>query len=453
VVKNHLATIDINKLSSFTVSKLVSSGTTFGLLGNTGMHALHGNIWEQAMQVAVRGKMAYVQFPTYKEMLQDLLQGHKLVHGNTPFSLKFAFEMVHECTTAELLHAGEQAKLARLQNNPVFGSVAFGLLGNKGMHSMHGNTSKPGLPFPMPDEPWEIAVKAITGQLNYDIEESMWENPKLHQALAWSLADSVGWNIPKGEIIEQIILARLHKTKFLGDPLSYEYKYANWERSAYYILDGITSVLEDNKVKDVIGNPYLHGIPKDKLVRPPASPKKLLFKANRLLSHKSFAVKVCLQQKKHKHITEISCCLELISLKPFNHYKWWANGRLSGLKRQLPYMGNHKASQHVPSRVVNSEEYKVPTCTVQSPKIFKVQQAALVALVLKWNSCNYRTCNPFTIKGNNNICGGDIYCCPSPHCCKAQMIPLTNRDGQVSCLDRLGSIPCPTQSSANWSAC
>jgi hypothetical protein len=33
------------------------------------------------------------------------------------------------------------------------------------------------------------------------------------------------------------------------------------------------------------------------------------------------------------------------------------------------------------------------------------------------------------------------------------MIPLTNRDGQVSCLDRLGSIPCPTQSSANWSAC
>ena len=357
-----------------------------------------------------------------------------------------------QTTQCKLYEAFVYNKLC-LPNVFIFGSVAFGLLGNKGMHSMHGNTSKPGLPFPMPDEPWEIAVKAITGQLNYDIEESMWENPKLHQALAWSLADSVGWKIPKGEIIEQIILARLHKTKFLGDPLSYEYKYANWERSAYYILDGITSVLENNKVKDVIGNPYLHGVPKDKLVRPPANPKKLLFKAARLSFHKSFAVKVCLQQKKCEHITEISCCLELISLKPFNLYKWWANGRLSGLKRQLPYMGNHKASQHVPLWVVNSEEYKVPTCTVQSPKILKVQQVALVALVLKWNSYNYRTWNPFTIKGNNNICGGDIHCCPSPHRCKAQMIPLTNRDGQVSCLDRLGSIPCLTQSSANWSAC
>jgi len=356
---------------------------------------------------------------------------------------------------------------------------AFGLLGNKGMHAYNGNLSSSSSEtdsefdeymallikneaaksssycvFTPPlnaDKYWVEVVRGIVAPSDLDIEELLAKNTQLCQAIAWSVTNTTNKNIPSVDEIITITLARLDK--IAGNPNQYPYN--NWERAAYHVADTVTSMLyKKNWRKNISQNPFLDKVPMGELKETPSvNTKNLLFKAARLSSRKKFTVKKCLQQNKCKHITEINYCLELISLKPFNHYKWWANGLTSGLKRQLPYMGNHKALQHVPLRVTNSEEYKVPTCIVQSSKILKVQQAILVALILKWNSCSYRTWNPSIIEGNYNVCGGDNYCCPSPHCCKAQMIPLTNRDGQVSCLDRLGSIPCPIQSSANWSAC
>jgi len=244
------------------------------------------------------------------------------------------------------------------------------------------------------DKYWVEVVRGIVAPSDLDIEELLAKNTQLCQAIAWSVTNTTNKNIPSVDEIITITLARLDK--IAGNPNQYPYN--NWERAAYHVADTVTSMLyKKNWRKNISQNPFLDKVPMGELKETPSvNTKNLLFKAARL---------------------------------------------------------SHKALQHVPLRVTNSEEYKVPTCIVQSSKILKVQQAILVALILKWNSCSYRTWNPSIIEGNYNVCGGDNYCCPSPYCCKAQMIPLTNRDRQVSCLDRLGSIPCPIQSSANWSAC
>ena len=465
IVKSYLATIDVNKLSSLTVSKLLSSSTTFGLLGNSNMHALHGNIWEEAMKVAVRGKMAWVQFPSYTEMLQDLLKAHKLLYGNTPFSLKFAFEMVHECTAAELLQAGQQAKLAQLQNNPVFTRDLL-ILARRLYRKWQKSTSSAGAPISrkLLRLHWPMMAMAIVK--GTPLKEAL-KDKVLSRALTLNIINSIVYANEKlilSNVITKVI-EHLGKGALQVRPaqsinrslVDANPSWVNWVNNLAKILmaDWTNNPIDQ---EEEFSNPYLtkqYGdpAPQDPCKGPvPTAQRFVCYKckiANKPIAIKDYTV------LNRPVISEISSCVELITWASPTNYKWWTCGLLTKSNRSLPALGNHKhVNNHVPLGALDGEGCKVTTCIVQSSKILKAQQATLVALVLSWNSHHYYTWTPSVfIEDTNTICRGDISCYSTPCQRKAQIVPHATWEGQVNCLAKVGNIIWLPKNSVNWSAC
>ena len=139
--------------------------------------------------------------------------------------------------------------------------------------------------------------------------------------------------------------------------------------------------------KEEFSNSYLTKQYKIAVVEPLSKKPQFLCKV--AAPNYKVAIYTCHHASNSPTSEEVGLITTLRTITPFSHYKWWVPGFVPVPKRQLLLLGNHKAKHHVPFGIVGSKGYQVPASIVQPLKIFEVQQAALVALVSRWNSTNY----------------------------------------------------------------
>ena len=246
-------------------------------------------------------------------------------------------------------------------------SIAFGLLGNKGMHAYNGNmssysddsedwssyetyntsysssdseelereleafakqhcASKPQkvtfVPPANGDKHW---VEAVSRILNpppgcWGIEELVEENTKLRQALAWSVTEHLACaQAPSFQSTKEAVESCC--LKIAGD-LS-KYPYVNWDRCMHLLADQIHSFLgRKNWLHKASYNPYLQQVPKAKLeITPASTPKPQVVRVNKLLSNKVFAIKCCPLRRRRQG--EYAKCSALALTQPSTTYVWW----------------------------------------------------------------------------------------------------------------------------------
>ena len=315
------------------------------------------------------------------------------MHNGKGRMVERTFYLEYSPTTEDV----QTTKMNKLSSKPSVhqSRAAFGLLGNKGIHSYNGNmwvedlseeedeycgdsqdysynsyyfssreeqeafnqsmreldtpsdlsyTSEedeephPNRPPPCAGQQWEEIVRSI---IKYeDVEERFYEDKPLLHALAWEAKSRLEESNTEADFnnIEPLVL------NTITNIAQGKGKYIDWIREAHKIANEIDHVLSKTRwLLKIPNNPWLANDPKAKLATlPPISkPKPAFYKVLQVISTKTFAIKKMPIQKTKKHHNEIVSWLSWACTKPPTTYKWWQRASPTTTRGDQA-LGSHK---------------------------------------------------------------------------------------------------------------
>ncbi len=298
---------------------------------------------------------------------------NKLVY-TTVYTFKHEYYIHHTVTK------GKPSNKGRLQPSTL--GIAFGLLGNKGMHAYNGNMwmsdisddysyssldeadieteldrlmeakgldelnttpikTKVKIP-PSTGQYWEEVTRCI---LAYeDLEERLYEDTSLLQAISWDIKGRLE-DAPTGPNKFNHINALVEQALVTVTPD--KGKFINWNREAYKIANEIDYLISDpgeEWLKKIPKNPWLANDPKaQKASHPPGKHKVTTFTASSMLSLKTFTINKCHTGKINKTNKELTKWAEWALLPPPSTYTWWLKASPNSTVGDTA-LGAHKAN-------------------------------------------------------------------------------------------------------------